>query len=139
MYCKSNNKLYAYHIPTSSWSLILDYPQRDAFAIAIIDGQLTTIGGYGDGLKNTNKLISLRKGGCGRIWTEKFLPMPTKHYTVSTLCTGKALIVAGGADDNQKWKIVLHIDTRQWHTTPDLPEPLAESSLVYSVDIRCIC
>ena len=58
--------------------------------------------------------------------------MPTKRFSVSALCTGTALIVAGGLNDNnQKLKTVelLDIETQQWHTAPDLPEPLTESSL----------
>ena len=48
MYCKYydlNNKIYAYHIPSSSWSPIPDRPTK-GFAIAVIDGLLTTVGGF---------------------------------------------------------------------------------------------
>ena len=75
--------------PSCSWN---------GFAITVIDGILTTVGGYrDDGKKDTNKLLSLTREG--RWWTEKFPPMPTKRYAVSALCTGTALIVAGGVND----------------------------------------
>ena len=64
--------------------------------------------------------------------------MPTKHYSVAALCTGTTLIVAGGYDDNGKslkTVEVLSTETRQWHTAPDLPEPLAESSLILCGDL----
>ena len=52
--------------------------------------------------------------------------MPTKRYGLSVLCTGVALIAAGGCHDNdQALKLVevLNTESRQWHTAPDLPEP----------------
>ena len=64
--------------------------------------------------------------------------MPTKHYAASALCTGTALIVAGGIDDKyQKLKAVevLNTETGQWHTAPDLPEPLSHSSLTLCGDL----
>ena len=56
--------------------------------LAILNGLPTTIGG-----DLTNKLMSLTKGGK---WAEKFPQMPTKRYFVAAVCTGTALIVAGG-------------------------------------------
>ena len=124
-------KVYAYHIPSSNWSLIPDCPADSGFALTVIDGLLTAIGGRRDG-KNTDKLFSLTGEGSDRKWTEEFPPMPTKHRFMAALCTGTALIIAGGFDDdNQVLKTVevLNTETRQWHTAPDLPQPLAQSSL----------
>ena len=90
-------------------------------------------GGYGD--IATNKLFSLTDEGK---WTEKFPPMPTKRYSVSIYCTGMALIAVGGTNNNyQKLKTVevLNIETQQWHTAPDLPEPLASPSLTLCGDL----
>ena len=139
VYCQyDSNKIYAYHIPSSSWSPIPGCPTK-GFAIAVIDGLLTTVGGYRGSLnKNTNRLFSLTGEGNGRKWTRKFPPMPTKRYILSALCTGTVLIVAGGEDDdNHKLQTVevLNTETRQWHTAPDLPEPLAESSLALRGDL----
>ena len=82
-------------IPSSSWSPIPDSPTKEGFTITVIDDQLITVGGYrsGDDVKDTNKLFSLTGEGSGRRWTEKFPPMLTKRWGVST---GTALIVAGG-------------------------------------------
>ena len=107
--------------------------------ITVIHGLPTTIGGYGD-LKNTNKLFSLTGEGSDRRWTERFPPMPTKRYAVSALCTGIALIVAGGfgrgdKDQNLKTVEVLNTEIQQWHTAPDLPQPLAQSSLILCGDL----
>ena len=138
VYCKYKNLVNAYHIPSSSWSPSPKLPSCNwnGFAITMIDGVLTTVGGYrDDGKKDTNKLLSLTREE--RWWTEKFPPMPTNRYAVSVLCTGTALIVAGGVNKIQRLKTVevLNIETRQWHFAPGLPRPLSESSLTQCGDL----
>ena len=138
VYCRYGlKKVYAYHITRSSWSLTPDAPYK-GFALAVIDGLLTAVGGYGDNNKNTNKLLSLTGEGSGRRWTKKFPPMPTKRYCVSALCTGTALIVGGGYGDNDKAVRtieVLNTETREWHTAADLPHPLSHSSMALCGDL----
>ena len=140
VYFKYNisNNIYAYHMLSSNWSTIPDYPYKGGFAIAVIDGVLTTVGGFGYDAKSTSKLFSLTGEGSRRKWTKKFPPMPTKRYNMAALCTGTALMVAGGYGDNDKsLEIVevLNTETQQWHTAPNLPEPLAESSLILCGDL----
>ena len=89
---------------------------------------------------STSCSCSLTGEGSGRRWTEKFPPMSTKCVAVSALCTGTALIVTGGihiGDDLTGLKTieVLNTETGHWHTAPDLPEPLAQSSLTLCGDI----
>ena len=132
VYCRYNANnvyMYAYHISSSSWSFTLNTLYK-GFALAVIDGLLTTVGGYGGG-EITNKLYSLTGDGSGRRWTEKFPPMPTKRYAVSALCTGTTLIAVGGwglsgrgYDEVLKTVEVLNTETREWHTAADLPQPL---------------
>ena len=141
VYCRydSNNKVYAYHISSSSWSLTPDTPYK-GFALTVIDDLLTTVGGFNN--KNTNQLFSLTGEGSGRRWTEKFPPMPTKRYIVSALCTGTTLIVVGGRGCGHGFKDevlitveVLNTETREWHTAADLPQPLAQSSTALCGDL----
>ena len=78
--------------------------------------------------------LIIDEGNYGRRWTKKFSPMPTRRYNVSALCTGTALIVAGGwghggKDEALKIVEVLKIETQQWHTAVVLPQPLSYSSL----------
>ena len=141
VYCKCDrwaNKIYTYHIPSSNWSSLSDCPLNGGYTITVIDGQLTAVGGYGKNLGSTNQLLSLTEEGSGRRWTEKFPPMPTKRYGVIALCMRIALIIAGGLDDSDvrlKTVEVLNTETGQWHTAPDLPEPLSGSSLVLCGDL----
>ena len=57
---------------------------------------------------------------------------------MSAQCTGTALIVTGrdiGDEKTVKIVEVLNIETGQWHTAPDLPQPLAQSSLTLCGDL----
>ena len=66
-------------------------------ALVIIDGALTTVGGYGPGL--TNKLFTLRQ----RQWVEEYPPMNTARSdsTVVTTSDGFYIIVIGGLDGSR--------------------------------------
>jgi hypothetical protein len=142
MYCRydSNDKVYAYHMSSSTWSSTPAIPYK-GFALAVIDGLPTTVGGFlPTSGKNTNKLCTLAGKGSGRRWTQMFLPMPTKRYCVSVLCTGAALIAAGGygpgnMDEVLETVEVLNTETQTWHTAADLPRPLAHSSLTLCGDL----
>ena len=143
-----DRNIYAYHIPSSNWSTIPDCPHMIGYAIVVIDGVLTTVG-YAivviDGVLTTvggfgenTKLFSLTGEGSRKKWTEKFPPMPTKRFNVAALCTGTALIVAGGCDytlKSLKTVEVLNTETQQWHIAADLPEPLTWSSLILCGDL----
>ena len=65
--------------------------------------------------------------------------MPTKRYEVSALCTGTALIVAGGRGGDKDGVLkaveVLNTETREWHTAADLPQPLTYSSVTLCGDL----
>ena len=64
--------------------------------------------------------------------------MPTKRFDLSALCTGTALIVAGGKEDNYqtvKTVEVLNTETGQWLMAPDLPQPMSQSSLTLCGDL----
>jgi DNA repair exonuclease SbcCD ATPase subunit len=55
VYCKYGvSKVYSYHIPSSNWSPVTNWPTK-GFTFTVIGGLLTTVGGYGDG-RATNKL-----------------------------------------------------------------------------------
>ena len=126
------NSIYTYNDTNKNWSPTPYYPPCSGFAITVINGLLTTIGGYQYSLEYTNQLFTLTGEGSGQKWTEEFPPMPTKRFGVIALCTGTAVIVAGGLekhDQNLKTVEVMNTETHQWSTAADLPEPLRSYSL----------
>jgi hypothetical protein len=112
------DQLFTYNISESSWLKLPKCPFRNC-SLAILNGQLSTIGGQ----PFTNKLMILTNE-CK--WTEKFPPMPTKRRSVTAVCTGTLLIVAGGIGENGVLATVevLNFETSRWSTAVDLPEPL---------------
>ena len=126
LYIRQYNKsVYAYTISTSSWSQLPDSP-TDKCPSVIINNLLTLVGGDHRGT-TTNQLFSLTGEGSVRRWTEKFPPMPTKRWGSTALCTGTALIVAGGGTkqfSDLKTVEVMNTETEQWSTAADLPQPL---------------
>ena len=72
-------------------------------------------------------MFSLTGHGNGRRWTEEFPPTPTRRWGSIALCTGTALIVAGGwSKDYSELKTVevMNTTTKQWSTAADLPQPI---------------
>ena len=121
-----DRNVYAYAESTSTWSRLPDSRFLDCPSV-IINNFLTLIGGRYRNII-TNQLFSLTEKGRSRRWTEEFPPMPTKRWGTIALCTGTALIVAGGVSDRKVPKVVevMNTETYQWFTAADLPEPLWE-------------
>ena len=94
------------------------------FSLAVIDGLLTCVGGYGGG-SYTNSLHSLTGGGHKRQWSEVFPPMPTARSDTASVTTEQALVVAGGRADEMNLDTVevMTIATKQWTTAQHLPHP----------------
>ena len=126
MYVRTgSNKVYAYISSISSWSQLPDSPTYNCTSV-IVNNLLTLVGGSARSI--TNQLFSLNGEGSGKRWTEKFPPMPTRRYGSIALCTGTALIVAGGKNNFGgvllKTVEVMNTETLQWSTAADLPQPL---------------
>ena len=133
---KSNTiNIYSYDVISDSWSKLPDCVQKDG-SIAVINGYLTTVGG--DAYPNcSNELFSLTGKGSGRRWTKQFPPMLTKRRWTTSLCTGTALIVAGGKGvGGRKLSTVEVMDTEtyQWSTAADLPHPMYRGSATVCED-----
>ena len=123
----SSTNVYAYTISTSSWSQLPNSPTVMCPSV-IINNLLTLVGGNHNHIFGavTNQLFSLTGEGSGRRWTEEFPPMPTKRRGSIALCTGTALIVAGGWNLSTLQTVeVLNTETLQWSTAADLPKSLA--------------
>jgi hypothetical protein len=114
-----DHRLFSYNISDNSWLQLPNFPFSGC-SLAILNGQLTTIGGS----SFTNKLMSLTNE-CK--WTEKFPPMPTKRMFATAVCTGTVLTIAGGLGENIRrlgTVEVLNLETSRWSTAVDLPESL---------------
>jgi hypothetical protein len=129
VYVINNNtvNIYSYNITSDSWSQLPDCVHKNA-SIAVISGCLTTVGG-GSYPIYSNELLSLTGEGSGRRWTQQFPPMPTKRRSTTSLCTGTALIVAGGYGGRDLSTVeVMDTETHQWSTAADLPQPMYHTS-----------
>ena len=117
--------IYAYDVTSDCWSQ-LPNAVHDHGSIIVINGWLTTVGGYSSP-SYSNELFSLISG---RRWTKKFPPMPTKRSDTTAVCPGSTLIVTGGKKDHGVVSIVevLNTETHQWSTAADLPEPMCNAS-----------
>ena len=121
----SFKEIFSYDVTSDSWSQLPDCVHKNG-SITIINGWITTIGGYSSP-SQSNELLSLTGKGKVRRWTKKFPPMPTKRMDTTTVCTGTTLIVAGGKGEGHRVLSVVEVmstETLQWSTAVDLPEPM---------------
>ena len=121
-------KIYAFNLKNRTWSRTLDC-LPDHTTLAIVSGLLTTVGG-----DRSNQLFSLTGKGNTRKWTEEFPHMRIERSRATAICVESDLIVAGGLGvgigGTKALTIVeiMNIDTRQWSTAADIPEPLYAAS-----------
>ena len=90
--------------------------------LAIIDSELTTVGGVdGDG-RRTNKLFTLRQGK----WVEVYPPMNTAHSSPAVVSTSDGdYLIAYGSDGARSATVeLLQVKSRRWYKLTDLPQPL---------------
>ena len=120
-------KILAFNFNTSTWSYLPNTP-TDCCPIVIVNNLLTVVGGSYGPSTITNQLLSFTEKDKEMKWTEEFPPMPTKRKYSKALCTGTALIVAGGLDEELvelRTVEVMNTETLQWSTAAaDLPEPM---------------
>ena len=131
-------RVYSYrNIPgNEQWSRLPVNPNK-AFSLAVINGLLTSVGGYDSQYKNTNTLLSLTGEGERKKWSEVFSPMPTPRHSTACITTEKALVVAGGAtgDDKDLATVeVMDINTKKWTTVCPLPQKLSLLSVIVCGD-----
>ena len=114
--------VYRYEWSTEQWNKLPTCPCRDC-ALVIIDGTLTTVGGYRSGY--TNKLFTLRQ----RQWVEEYPPMNTarSHPAVVSTSGSDYIIVIGGYGDGGYLTATVElfqVKTRRWYKLTNIPQPL---------------
>ena len=115
-------KVY-YILGNEEWYRLPDN-HNTGFSLAVIDGLLTSVGGWN--IRGpTNTLLSLTGEGKRKQWSEVFPPMPTPRSRTACITTERALVVAGGeADDDLATVEVMDINTKRWTTVCPLPQKL---------------
>ena len=120
----------SYNLNSKKWNEFPKYPYKNS-SLAVVNGQLTAIGGCEDWRKKqtyTNKLLSLRGS-----WSDVFPPMPTKRRSTTSVTSKEHLIVAGGATgpyttDSISTVEVMDTKTLVWSTVASLPHPYSFAS-----------
>ena len=101
-------------------------------SLAIVNGQLTAIGGWDSYSKYTNKLLSLQAEE--KKFQEVFPPMPTKRYKTAAVTTKEHLIVAGGETGYLIVVEVMDSKALVWSTVASLPHPYYYASVTICGD-----
>ena len=133
---EARNGIYAYKSTEETWKQLPEC-KTERSSLAVVNNILTTIGGKGSGGKKTNQLFSLTGEGKSMRWKEVFKSMPTKRSSSVAVCTGQALIVAGGVDQYfhaLRTVEVMDLATQEWSPAADLPEPLCNASIAICRD-----
>ncbi len=96
-YFSCKHDIYSYTVFNSKWTKLPPCKYED-FSMVIINGKLTTIGGWeGSTGSETNVLLSLIPGRLfGNSWKEVLPPMPTRRAKSTVIVTHAHLVVAGG-------------------------------------------
>ena len=133
VYCHANsNKVLMFNSVTGQWTVLPECPKKYS-SIAIVNGQLTAIGGSRRSFTATKTLLSLQHNQLDisqQKWTEQFPPMTDYHNSPAVATTNTSLIVAGGWGlDQQKAPVeVMDTQTFHWSTVASLPHPLSQAT-----------
>ena len=117
-----------YECSTEKWMQLPSCPYGNS-GLAIIDSELTTVGGGIEAGLITNKLFTLRQGK----WVEVYPPMKTARFFPAVVSTsdGDYLIVIGGFDsdgDETATVELFRVKSRRWYKLTDLPQRLLRPS-----------
>ena len=117
-----------YNSDTEEWSTLPQCP-KEYFTLAVVNGLVTAVGGMKSG-RHTNTLLSFVEEQWKRKWVKRFPPMPTNRALTAVVCSGKALVVAGGWREGDRLTTVevMNTDTLKWSTASSLPHGLSDAS-----------
>ena len=126
--------VHSFNPATEVWSTLPECP-RDHFTLTVVNDLVTAVGGEQSswlGDKITNTLLSfVASEGSRWKWVEHFQPMPTKRAFTAVVCSGKALVVAGGKGEGYTRLTIVEVmntDTLQWSTASSLPHPFSDAT-----------
>ena len=129
-----SRQVQTYNPATEKWSTLPEC-LRGHFTLTVVNDLMTAVGGEQSswlGEKITNTLLSFVASEGGRWkWVEHFPSMPTKCVFSAVICSGKALVVAGGKGESYTRLTTVEVmdtDTLQWSTASSLPHPFSDAS-----------
>ena len=117
-----SDEMFVYNITSSRWSQLPNCRYQGS-ALAVVHNSLTAIGGEDVYVIGYRSVFTLENS---RQWKEILPPMRVGHTHSIALCTGTALIVAGGW--NETSVEVMNTETQKWSNAAPLPEPLYNAS-----------
>ena len=119
------NSVHAHNAATGKWNKLPKCPY-EYFALVVVNGVLTAVGGHDSSGNYANKLLSLV--GKGK-WVEQLPCMPTKRLNTAAVCSGKTLVVIGGYSGSVVSGVeLLDIDSLKWFIASELPHPFHSAS-----------
>ena len=127
---RNSSSVYRFEWNTEEWDELPPCPYRSS-SLAIINGALTAVGGYG-GFRYTNKLFTLRQWK----WLDELPQMKTpRSETAVVACStsdGEYIFVIGGLSyGDHHWTTTVElfqVRNRKWRELTNLPKPLAHPS-----------
>ena len=126
-YFSHGYNVYSYTLSQDKWTQLKQCEYR-YFSMAIINNQLTTIGGSQHGGTVTNTILCLSRSSSEMKWEELLPPMPTAREGSAAVTTPTHLIVAGGwtgsLGDASSVVETLDTNTLQWSSVSSSPEAL---------------
>ena len=119
-YFSASKNVYSFELP-DKWTKLQQCPYI-YFGLAVINEQLTTIGGMKESWNSTNILLSLKHDQSGSEWKQFLPPMPTARAYPAIVTTPTHLVVVGGITSLVCSTVeVMDIETHQWSTASGLP------------------
>ena len=136
-----NSQVLSYNLDTKEWLTTLPECPAIHFSLTVVRGLVTAVGGV-QPYNYTNALFSLMEQGGRQEWVEHFPPMQTKRKLTAVICSGKALVVAGGEEEGKTKRRkeeakkfttlntveVMDINTLKWSTASSLPQPISDAT-----------
>ena len=126
-YFSQRYNVYSYTLSQDKWTE-LEQCEYSNFSMAVVNNQLTTIGGQHGGTA-TNTLLCLSRSSSEMKWEELLPPMPTPRASSAAVTTPTHLIVAGGwtrlFGDALSVVETLDTNTLQWSSVSSSPEALS--------------
>ena len=132
-YFSEYNSVYSYTLSQDKWTQ-LKQCEYGYFSMAVVNNQLTTIGGQRDFSGTaSNTLLCLSRSSSEMKWEELLPSMPTARIWPDAVTTATHLIVAGGGTGlgGAALSVVDTLDTNtlQWSSVSSSPEALGRPNM----------